>query len=91
MIMTHYSSTGGGCPQLGGFEAAVLLLVFDSVETLDPVEVGLGLSSGGRLLWTRSQNVITSDRQDRWRAFSIESKLRFCSWVFFESRVDGIL
>ena len=81
--MTHYSSTGGGCPQLGGFEAAVLLLVFDSVEALDPVEVGLGLSSGGRLLWTRSQNVITSDRQDRWRAFSIESKLRFCSWVFF--------
>ena len=84
--MTHYSSTGGGCPQLGGFEAAVLLLVFDSVEALDPVEVGLGLSSGGRLLWTRSQNVITSDRQDRWRAFSIESKLRFCSWVFFLSQ-----
>ena len=81
--MTHYSSTGGGCPQLGGFEAAVLLLVFDSVEALDPVEVGLRLSSGGRLLWTRSQNDRTSDRQDCWRAFSIESKLRFCSWVFF--------
>ena len=38
--MTHYSSTGGGCPQLGGFEAAVLLLVVDSVETLDPVRGG---------------------------------------------------
>ena len=25
---------------MGGFEAAVLLLVFDSVETLDPVEGG---------------------------------------------------
>ena len=32
---------------MGGFEAAVLLLVFDSVEALDPVEVGLRLSSGG--------------------------------------------